>query len=290
MAAQLEAVARQSSARSCSRSRTICARRSRRSAATRRRSPTAPSTTPIPTTRKRAATSSAPRPPPRTARPRPPRPLPARQPPVLAQPAPVRRRRVVRDAAEAFAPQAHELGIELTRRRRRTPFPVELDPERLAQIVANLVENALKYATARSRCTRRRRPTAASRSWSPTTAPASRPTDIAHVFERLYTVRATPGRSVGTGLGLAIVRELAAAMGGTAVVEAPGPAAPASSSRSRSARTPRRTRSRITPRRFRPCASLRMDRLAARQHLDELLDPTRVPRLAPPSRRWYNTA
>ena len=45
--------------------------------------------------------------------------------------------------------------------------------------------------------------------------------DRAHVFERLYTSRTTPGRSVGTGLGLAIVRELAGAMGGSATVDAP---------------------------------------------------------------------
>ena len=40
------------------------------------------------------------------------------------------------------------------------------------------------------------------------------------MFDRLYTVRDTPGRAVGTGLGLAIVRELAAAMGGRAWAEA----------------------------------------------------------------------
>ena len=44
--------------------------------------------------------------------------------------------------------------------------------------------------------------------------------DLAHVFERLYTVRETPTRAVGTGLGLAIVRELAVAMGGAARAEA----------------------------------------------------------------------
>ena len=49
------------------------------------------------------------------------------------------------------------------------------------------------------------------------------------VFERLYTVRETPGRAVGTGLGLAIVRELAAAMGGRSWAEA-GPRAAADSS------------------------------------------------------------
>src|SRR5262249_14957859 len=47
---------------------------------------------------------------------------------------------VVRDAAAAFEPQAHDLGIGLTISA-GGPLPVELDPERLAQIVANLVEN-----------------------------------------------------------------------------------------------------------------------------------------------------
>jgi two-component system sensor histidine kinase BaeS len=129
---------------------------------------------------------------------------------------------VVRAAAEAFGPQARELGIDL-KVTSGDPIPVDLDPERLSQIAANLVENALKYATHEVvvYC-------------APQTdgqiaivvvddgpgIPADR---MAQVFERLYTVRETPGRAVGTGLGLAIVRELAGAMGGTARAEpAPG--------------------------------------------------------------------
>jgi signal transduction histidine kinase len=46
------------------------------------------------------------------------------------------------------------------------------------------------------------------------------PADVPRVFERLYTSRPAPGRTFGTGIGLAIVRELAAAMGGTARVDA----------------------------------------------------------------------
>ena len=41
--------------------------------------------------------------------------------------------------------------------------PVDADPQRLAQIVANLVENALKYATAARRGVDRARPTTGSR-------------------------------------------------------------------------------------------------------------------------------
>ena len=50
--------------------------------------------------------------------------------------------------------------------------------------------------------------------------PGIAPEDCARVFERLYTSRTVPGRTLGTGIGLAIVRELAPAMGGDARVGA----------------------------------------------------------------------
>lgn len=127
---------------------------------------------------------------------------------------------IVTNAAEAFAPQAQELGLVL-RSSTTAALPVAFDPERLAQIVANLVENALKYAASAitvSACA----PDAGHTSIVVTDdGPGIPADDRGHVFDRLYTARATPGRSVGTGLGLAIVRELVTAMGGEATVEAP---------------------------------------------------------------------
>ena len=129
-------------------------------------------------------------------------------------------REVARDAAEAFVPQARDLGLDL-RVEAHDSIPSELDPERVAQIVANLVENALKYATTRIDVSAARQADGRISIVVADDGPGIPSADIEHVFERLYTARSTPGRSVGTGLGLAIVHELAAAMGGMAFVEAP---------------------------------------------------------------------
>jgi signal transduction histidine kinase len=102
--------------------------------------------------------------------------------------------------------------------------PATADAQRLAQIVANLVENALKYAT-----------TTVAVALVADGAdvvvivdddgPGIPPADLPRVFERLYTSRPAAGRPFGTGIGLAIVRELAHTMGGAVHVEpvdAPG--------------------------------------------------------------------
>jgi two-component system, OmpR family, sensor kinase len=121
---------------------------------------------------------------------------------------------VVGDAAAAFEPAAHDMGVALAVHRDGA-IPADLDADRLAQMVANLVENALKYAVAHVDVhvvTNGHDVEVAVADDGPGIAEEELP----HVFERLYVGRQTPGRSVGTGLGLAIVRELAGAMGGTA--------------------------------------------------------------------------
>ncbi len=132
-------------------------------------------------------------------------------------PAPIDAHPVVSDAVEAFQPAAAEIGVELAMVGDE-PVVVVADAQRLAQIVANLVENALKFATSRV--------TVGLATTGDTVelhvdddGPGIAPADLPHVFERLYTSRTVPGRTLGTGIGLAIVRELALAMGGDAHVE-----------------------------------------------------------------------
>jgi signal transduction histidine kinase len=127
---------------------------------------------------------------------------------------------VVADAADALRLAAEDAGLRLVVEA-AVPLPAFVDPERLGQIVANLVENAVKYATDEVRVTVQPAPPGAFLLEVADDGPGIPPEDLPHVFDRLYTSRGVPGRRVGTGLGLAIVHELAQAMRGTVHVDAP---------------------------------------------------------------------
>jgi signal transduction histidine kinase len=137
------------------------------------------------------------------------------------QPQPFDLGTAVASAAAGFAPAAAELGLTLTV---DTPPPGTVsargDTDRLAQVVANLVENALRYASGEVKV--------AVTNWSgppeffvQDDGPGIASEDLPHVFERLFVARPNGDRPVGTGLGLAIVAELVAAMGGSVRPESP---------------------------------------------------------------------
>jgi two-component system sensor histidine kinase BaeS len=148
-------------------------------------------------------------------------------------PAPVDIVEVVRHAARALEPAAGEVGVRLIVTGDEGPITATADAERLGQVVANLVENALKYAAATVEVATRRVPASSGDTPGPPGAeveigvaddgPGIDPDDLPRVFERLYTSRRQPGRKVGTGLGLAIVRELVTAMGGRVTVASTPP-------------------------------------------------------------------
>lgn len=101
------------------------------------------------------------------------------------------------------------------------PVPIVADRDRLSQIVANLVENSLRFARSRvevSCCPNATTTVAVSvTDDGPGIAEEDRP----RIFERHYTSSGRPGRSAGTGLGLAIVAELVDAMHGEITVTSP---------------------------------------------------------------------
>ena len=126
---------------------------------------------------------------------------------------------VINDTAEGFRPAAESAGVRLTvDAPARAALVADADPDRLAQIVANLVENALDFASSTITVgTGRGQGTI--ELWVEDDGPGIAPDEIPHVFDRFYTASRTPRRHVASGLGLAIVHELVDAMGGTVRAE-----------------------------------------------------------------------
>ena len=117
-------------------------------------------------------------------------------------------------ATSGFSPDAAERNVAL-RTAHSAPVRVLADPDRLAQVAANLIENALKYARFEVQVSVHV-DGAAGVFVVDDDGPGIAPADMPHVFERLYVARSQPlRRESSSGLGLAIVRELVEAMGGT---------------------------------------------------------------------------
>jgi two-component system, OmpR family, sensor kinase len=104
---------------------------------------------------------------------------------------------------------------------RRDEVRVVVDPDRIAQITSNLVENALRYTPEGGTVTVRvGRLEAGPGLEVADTGPGIDPVDLPRVFERLYVAqRYRAVRPEGSGLGLSIVDRLVRAMGGRVVVD-----------------------------------------------------------------------
>jgi signal transduction histidine kinase len=131
---------------------------------------------------------------------------------------------VVNTTTEGFRPTAQKNGVSLIVNipagsvqsdAADAEVAVAADPDRLAQLLANLIENALSFA----------RQTVVVTVFEPRPedphvrveveddGPGIAPEDLTRVFERFYRADRGPKRQLGSGLGLAIVSQLAAAMG-----------------------------------------------------------------------------
>jgi signal transduction histidine kinase len=97
---------------------------------------------------------------------------------------------------------------------------VTADPDRLGQVVANLVENASTFA-ARQITVGAGRDGGAVVVWVVDDGPGISADELPRVFDRHFTSDRSAGRRKGSGLGLAIVAELVAAMGGTVTARSP---------------------------------------------------------------------
>jgi two-component system sensor histidine kinase BaeS len=137
---------------------------------------------------------------------------------------------VVTTTAEGFGPAALKSGLSIVV---RVPgqdglpgapavLPVVADPDRLAQLLANLLENAMTFAhTVVSVGLAEDGASGGCVITVDDDGPGIALGDLERVFERFYRADRGPNRQLGSGLGLAIVAELAAAMGGTVRAESP---------------------------------------------------------------------
>jgi signal transduction histidine kinase len=117
---------------------------------------------------------------------------------------------------------AQDKGIDLQVDAPPTP-PIAGDGDRLAQVLMNLISNAITYTPpggmVRVRTEARGGGVAVVVEDSGIGIPAE---ELPRIFERFYQVDKARGPKRGTGLGLAIVREIVTAHGGTVTAESAG--------------------------------------------------------------------
>jgi len=110
---------------------------------------------------------------------------------------------------------AERKGLHWTLTKASEPIAIEVDPDRLAQAVGNLISNAIKYTPAGGSMsiTVEHEPAAAIIQVTDT-GPGISPDDQAHLFEPFYRGHTARRFPQGVGLGLTIARDLVVAHGG----------------------------------------------------------------------------
>ncbi len=126
----------------------------------------------------------------------------------------VRLDRIVEDACKLLEPLAAERRITVSMQLQ--PVSASVDRERFADVVSNLVGNAIQYNRDGGRVDVRLREHGEQATLEVAdTGAGIPPAELPHIFERFYRVDKARSRAVGgSGLGLAIVRWIVEAHGG----------------------------------------------------------------------------
>jgi two-component system, OmpR family, sensor kinase len=135
--------------------------------------------------------------------------------------APVDLAALARAAVDQFTPAAEAAGVDLELAAADSGPEVEGDAGRLAQVLRNLLSNALRHTPRGGRvAVGVERAGGWARLQVADTGSGIAPEDVPHVFDRFYRGDRSRGRG-GAGLGLAIARQLVAAHGGRIEVASP---------------------------------------------------------------------
>ena len=129
-------------------------------------------------------------------------------------------RAAVESAVEQAEPSADRRGITLDLVLPDAPIRIRHDPQRIGQVVANLVGNAIKFTPRGGRVTVEAQAVRDGARIDVTdTGVGIDASELPHIFERFYRgSRANEARGSGSGLGLAIVRSIVEMHGGTVAV------------------------------------------------------------------------
>jgi signal transduction histidine kinase len=129
------------------------------------------------------------------------------------------------EIVESHGPGAEEAGVTLQLQAQPDLPAITVDPMRLAQVLHNLIANALRHTPTGGTITVGLSAAAGGiQLVVQDTGEGVAPEHLPHLFDRFYrTDRSRTRDTGGAGLGLAIVRAIVEAHGGTATVESDGP-------------------------------------------------------------------
>jgi signal transduction histidine kinase len=130
-------------------------------------------------------------------------------------------RAAVESAVEQAEPSAERRGVSLLADMPAVPVRVRHDPQRIGQVVANLIGNAVKFTPPGGRVTVGLRATpVGAELLVADTGVGIDATELPHIFERFYRGSGeNEARSSGSGLGLAIVKSIVDMHGGRIEVD-----------------------------------------------------------------------
>jgi len=126
-------------------------------------------------------------------------------------------------AASRLAPQFSDAGVTLTVEA-GPPLPVWGDPDRITQVLTNIIGNALTATPAGGSVTvHAREHLRQALVVVADTGAGLAAADLERVFERFYRAPGQPRRAPGSGIGLTIARNIAQAHGGNVTAASAGP-------------------------------------------------------------------
>jgi two-component system, OmpR family, sensor histidine kinase BaeS len=134
-------------------------------------------------------------------------------------------REIATSAVDAARPAAELAGITVLQRSADAPVNADVDRDRLAQVLANLLANAIEHTPEGGTITVEVPPSRGARAEMSVIDDGAgiAPAHLPHVFERFY--RADPARrhGSGSGVGLTISRAIVSSHGGELVASSGGP-------------------------------------------------------------------